>query len=40
MDLKKLTYTNSETLLNFNKGGNPDIVEQDNSDTERSHLYE
>lgn len=27
MDLKKkLTYTNSETLPNFNKGGNPDIA--------------
>ena len=40
MDLKKLTYTNSETILNFNKGGNPGIVKWYNSDTERSHLYE
>lgn len=40
MDLKKLTYTNSETILNFNKGANPDIVKRNNSDTERSHLCE
>lgn len=26
MDLKKTAYTNSETLPNFNKGGNPDIA--------------
>ena len=24
--IKKLTYTNTETLLKFNKGGNPDIA--------------